>query len=201
MVICQMSLRLRKSSTAGYHPAAAAGAQGAADLTWLEHRREKQALQAVLLREGLCRCHVAAAVQLRQLAAFARWREALGCQDRRLLRARSAWATAAARQRRARRHAAHAVGLRRGLHVAAQRLLRGTVAATPSAPGGGWLRRLGAEEKDGGRALGAPTQRRGGGTLLGALESRSWLVRAAYVLSLNDFACRLRGREGRKSLD
>ena len=94
MVICQMSLRLRKSSTAGYHPAAAAGAQGAADLTWLEHRREKQALQAVLLREGLCRCHVAAAVQLRQLAAFARWREALGCQDRRLLRARSAWATA-----------------------------------------------------------------------------------------------------------
>ena len=81
--------------------------------TWLEHRREKQALQAVLLREDLCRCHVAATVQLRQLAAFARWREALGCQDRRLLRARSAWATVAARQRRARRHAAHAVGLRR----------------------------------------------------------------------------------------
>ena len=57
--------------------------------TWLEHRREKQALQAVLLREGLCRCHVAATDQLRQLAAFARWREALSCQGRRLLRARS----------------------------------------------------------------------------------------------------------------
>ena len=37
-------------------------------------------------------------------------------------------------------------------------------------------------------------------TPLGALESRSWLVRADHILSLNDFAWRLRGRERRKNL-